>query len=108
VVVPKVRGRLLVSKFSKQKFDTERFNLNKLNDIKVEEQYRVEILNRCAALENSNDNVGIIALRNENVRSSAKDNSDHYELKLHKPQLDEECSELLDKRKGLNCSCCRI
>jgi hypothetical protein len=35
-----------------QKFDMERFNLEKLNDVAVEGQYQVKISNRSAALEN--------------------------------------------------------
>jgi hypothetical protein len=51
-VVAKVRQRLSVSKRAAQKFDIERFNLKKLNDVEVKEQYQVRISNRSAALEN--------------------------------------------------------
>jgi hypothetical protein len=34
------------------RFHTERFNLKKLNEVEGKEQYRVEISNRFAALEN--------------------------------------------------------
>jgi hypothetical protein len=49
-VVEKVRGRLSVSKQAAQKFYVERFNLKKLNDLEVKEQYQVKIfaaLQRC-------------------------------------------------------------
>jgi hypothetical protein len=51
-VVVKVRERLALSKEAAQKFDGERFNLGKLNEPKVKEQYQIEITNRFAALEN--------------------------------------------------------
>jgi hypothetical protein len=34
-----------------QKFDGERFNLRKLNELEVRKQYQIEITNRFAALE---------------------------------------------------------
>jgi hypothetical protein len=37
----------------------ERFNLKKLNEVEGKEQYRVEISNRFAALENSDTEVDI-------------------------------------------------
>jgi hypothetical protein len=50
-----------------------------------------------AALENLDDNVDINrAPENirENIRISAKVSPSHYELKQHKPWLDEECLEI--------------
>jgi hypothetical protein len=41
-----------VSKQAAQKFDRERFNLKKLNELEVRKQYQTEITNRFAALEN--------------------------------------------------------
>jgi hypothetical protein len=38
-----------------QKFDTEKFNLQKLNDMVVKEQYQVKVSNQFAALENLDD-----------------------------------------------------
>jgi hypothetical protein len=51
-VVAKVRERLAMSKQTTHRFHMERFNLKKLNEVKGKEQYRVEISNRFAALEN--------------------------------------------------------
>jgi hypothetical protein len=42
---------LAVSKQATQKFDGERFNLRKLNDLEVRKQYQVGITNRFTALE---------------------------------------------------------
>jgi hypothetical protein len=52
LVVAKVRERLAVRKQAAQKFDGERFNLKKLNDLEVRKQYQIEITNRFAAFEN--------------------------------------------------------
>jgi hypothetical protein len=53
-VVAKVRERLSLNKQCK-KFDMERFNIKKLNDVEVKEQYQAKISNRFAALENDDD-----------------------------------------------------
>jgi hypothetical protein len=42
-----------------QKFDGERFNLRRLNDLEVRKQYQIENTNRFAALENLNDDKDI-------------------------------------------------
>jgi hypothetical protein len=42
-VVAKVRERLAVRKQAAQKFDGERFNLRKLNDLEVWKQYQIDI-----------------------------------------------------------------
>jgi hypothetical protein len=53
-VVEKVRERLSASKQTTQKFDGERFNLRKLNELEVTKKYQIEITNRYAALEDLN------------------------------------------------------
>jgi len=55
LVVSKVRERLAVSKQAALKFDVERFNLRKLNELEVRKQYHIKISNMPAALENLND-----------------------------------------------------
>jgi hypothetical protein len=71
----------------------EGFNINKLNEVEGKEQYRVEISNRFAALENLDTEVDVNkaweTIR-ENINMSAKE---------YKPWFDEGCSELLDQRK---------
>jgi endonuclease/exonuclease/phosphatase family metal-dependent hydrolase len=59
LVVAKVRERLAVNKRTTQKFDMERFNLKKLDEIEGKGQHRVEISNTFAALENLNDDMYI-------------------------------------------------
>jgi hypothetical protein len=69
LVVAKVRERLAVSKQFAQKFEGERFNLKKLNELEVRKQYQVEITNRLAALENL-DNDGDINRAWENIKET--------------------------------------
>jgi hypothetical protein len=83
----------------------ERFNLKKLNEVDGKEQYRVQISNRFAALENLDPEVDINsaweAIR-ENIKVSAKESLGYYELKKHKPWFEEGCSELSGQRKQDN------
>jgi glycine betaine/choline ABC-type transport system substrate-binding protein len=60
-----------VSKRAAQKTDTERFNLKKLNEGEVKEQYHVTIRNKSAALENLDDN-GDINRAWDNIRQNIK------------------------------------
>jgi hypothetical protein len=102
LVVAKVRERLAVNKQGSQRFDMERFNLNKLNDGESNEQFRVEVSNRFAALEDLDTQVEINSAWKtirENIKISAKERLGYFELKKHKPWFDEGCSELLDQRK---------
>jgi hypothetical protein len=74
-VVAKVRERLAVSKQTANRFHMERFNLNKLNEVKGKEQYRVQISDRFAALEDLHAEVDINRASEtirENIKISAK------------------------------------
>jgi len=87
-----VRKRLTVNKQTAQKFDVERFNLRKLSDLEFRSQYQMKISNRFVGLENLNDSGGInLAWENieQNIQTSAKDSLVIYELKQHKPWVDE-------------------
>jgi hypothetical protein len=57
--VAKVRERISVSKQVIQKFNLERFDLRKLDDIEVKEKYQLEISNRFAALESLDESFDI-------------------------------------------------
>jgi hypothetical protein len=101
LVVAKVRERLAVSKRAAQKVDTERFNVKKLNEGDVKEQYQVTIRNTFAALEmleDSGDINGAWDNIRENIRSSAKGSLSYCEPKHRKPWFEEECSKLVDLR----------
>ena len=55
LVAANVRERLLVSKQAAQKFDVERFNFRKLNEVQVSKNYHTEISNKLAAMEYLSD-----------------------------------------------------
>ena len=98
-MIAKVRERLAVGKQAAQRFDRQRFNLRKLNELEVMEQYQIEITNRFAALENLNNNEdvnGTWEKIKENIKTSAKESLGLHELKQHK---EEECLGFLDQRK---------
>jgi hypothetical protein len=79
-VAAKLRERLSVSKRVALKFDMRRFDLRKLNDAEVKEQYQVKITNRFAAFENFDDNVDMNGAREhitENIKTSAKETLGH-------------------------------
>jgi hypothetical protein len=87
-VVAKVRERLAVSKRAAQKFDGERFNFRKLNELEVRKEYHTEITNRSAALENISDgedtNRAWESIK-ERIKILAKESLVLYEMKHHKP-----------------------
>jgi hypothetical protein len=102
LVVTKVRERLAVNKQSSQRFNMERFNLKKLNDVEGKEQFHVEVSHRFAALEDLDTEVEIDSAWEtirENIKILAKENLGYFELKKHKPWFDEGCSTLLDQSK---------
>jgi hypothetical protein len=92
LVVAKLKERISVSKPARQKFDIERFDLKKLDDVEVKEKYQVEISNRFAALEKLDESFDIKnawkSIR-ENIKTSAKDNLGYQ--KHNKPWFDDEC-----------------
>jgi len=102
LVVAKLRERLAVLNQAAQKFDGERFNLRKLNELGVKEKYQIEIRNRFAALENLNGDENVYrAWKNikENIQTSARESLGLHEWKQHKPWFDKECVDFLVQRK---------
>jgi hypothetical protein len=80
----------------------ERLDLKKLNEVEGKEQYRVEISNRFAALENLDTEMDVNRVWEtirKNIKICAKESLGYYELKKHKPWFDEGCSQLIDQRK---------
>jgi hypothetical protein len=70
----------------------EKFNFAKLNEVRGKEQYRVEVSNRFAALEDLDAEVEINSaweMIGENITISAKESLSYFELKKHKPWFDE-------------------
>jgi hypothetical protein len=102
LVVAKVRERPAVSKRGAQKIDTERFNVKKLDEVDVKEQYQVTIRNNFAALENLEDSGNINRAWDnirENIKISAQESLGFCESKHRKPLFYEGCSKLFDRRK---------
>jgi len=69
LVIAKIKERLAVGKQAAQRVDRQRFNLRKLNEADVREQYQIEITNRFAALENSDDD-GDVNRNSENIKEN--------------------------------------
>jgi hypothetical protein len=101
-MVAKVRERLAGNKQISHKFHMERFNVKKLNEVECKEQYRVEVSNRFAALEDLDAEVEINSaweMIRGNLKIPAKGSLGYCELKKHKPRFDQACSKLVDERK---------
>ena len=102
MVIAEVRERLAVSKQAAQRFDEERFNLRKLNELEVMKLYQIKSSNRFAALEDLSYSKDINrAWKNikEKIKTSARVSLGLYKLKQHKPWFDEDCVNFLDRRK---------
>ena len=102
LVIAKGRERLAVGKQAAQRFHRQRFNLRKLNESEIREQYQIEITNRFAALENLDDGEDVNRTWEnikDNIQTSAKESLGLDELKQNKPWFDEECLGFLDQRK---------
>jgi len=110
LVIAKVRERLTVGKQAAQRFDRQRFNLRKPNELEVRKQYQIDITNRFAALENLNDGEDVNRtwknIKN-NIQTSSKESLGLHELKQHKPWFDEDFFFSI-KGSGLKCSGYRI
>ena len=101
-MIANVGERLAVGKQAAQRFDRQRFNLTKLNEPEVREQYQIEISNRFAALGNLNDDEDVDKTWEnikENIKTSGKERLVLHELKQNKPWFNEECLGFLDHRK---------
>jgi len=98
LVVAKLRERLAVTKKAAQKFDGERFNLRKLNELEVKEKYQIEIINRFAALENLDVDEDINRaweIIKENIKTLAKES-----LGLHASNNDLSFSNLSSSKNN--------
>jgi hypothetical protein len=94
--------RLPLSKRATQKTDMKKFNLKKVKEAEVREEYQLNISRSSAASENVGDSGGIIRAGEnirENIKILAQESLDQYERKQHKPWFDEECSKLLNQRR---------
>jgi len=79
-----------------------RFNLRNLNELEVRKQFKVEITNTFAVLENLKDDVDVSCIwgnMKHNIQISAKESLSMHEWNQHKPFFDEECLGFLDQSK---------
>jgi hypothetical protein len=79
-VVAKIRERLAVNKQGSHKFQMERFNLKKLNEVEGKERYRVEVSNRFAAFKDLDAEVEINAIWKQ-YKHFSQESLGYYELK---------------------------
>jgi hypothetical protein len=78
---------LAVSKQAVRKFDVDRFNLRKLNELEVRKQYQNKVSNMFAALENSHvsEDINRAWENSKDInRTSAKRSLCLYELRQNK------------------------
>jgi hypothetical protein len=81
LVGAKIRERLAMNKQGSHKFQMERSNLKKLNEVEGKEKYRVEVSNRFAALEDLDTEVEINTIWEtfrENIKISATECLGYY------------------------------
>jgi hypothetical protein len=85
LVMAKPTEKLAVNKERSHIINMERFNLKKLNETEGKEQFRVEVSNRFAALEDLDTEVEINSAWEtirENIKMSAKGSLGYFELKM--------------------------
>ena len=91
-----------MGKQTAQRFDRQRFNLSKLNELDVRKQYQIEITKRFTALENLSVDEDVNRTWEnikETIKTSAKESLGLHELKQNKPWFDEKCLGFLDQSK---------
>jgi len=79
---------LAASKQTAQKFDGERFNLRKLNELEGRKEYQIKMSIRFAGLENLSNNEDINRVWEkikENIKTSSKSSLGLHELQLLTP-----------------------
>jgi len=80
----------------------DRFNLRKLNELEVREQYQNKVSDMFVVLENLHDSEDINRVWESSKdlnKTSAKRSLSLYELKQNKTWFDEECLRILVQRK---------
>jgi hypothetical protein len=86
LVVAKVKKILEVNKQTSHIFHMEKFNLKKLTEVEGKVQFRVEVSNRFAALEDLDAELEINSgweMIRENIKSLLKESLGYFELKKH-------------------------
>ncbi|KAJ4439470.1 hypothetical protein ANN_07594 [Periplaneta americana] len=105
LVIGELRERLPVAKRVEQQVNITKFNILKLKDEEAKQNYQVEISNRFATLESSDEVEKELDVNSvwENIRDSikiaAEQSIDYYELTKKKPWFDEDCCMVVEIRK---------
>ncbi|KAJ4451741.1 hypothetical protein ANN_03212 [Periplaneta americana] len=105
LVIGELRERLSVAKIVEQQVNITKFNILKLKDEEAKQNYQVEISNRFATLESSDEVEKELDVNSvwENIRDSikiaAEQSIDYYETKKKKPWFDEDCCMVAERRK---------
>ncbi|KAJ4437553.1 hypothetical protein ANN_17698 [Periplaneta americana] len=100
-----LRERLSVAKRIEQQVNITKFNILKLKDEETKQNYQVEISNRFATLESSDEVEKELDVNSvwENIRDSikiaAEQSIGYYETKKKKPWFDEDCCMVVERRK---------
>ncbi|KAJ4442490.1 hypothetical protein ANN_04076 [Periplaneta americana] len=105
LVIGELRERLSVGKRVEQQVNITKFNILKLKDEEAKQNYQVEISNRFATLESSDEVEKELDVNSvwENIRDSikiaAEQSIGYYETKKKKPCFDEDCCMVVERRK---------
>ncbi|KAJ4441767.1 hypothetical protein ANN_11625 [Periplaneta americana] len=105
LVIGELRERLSVAKRVEQEVNITKFNILKLKDEEAKQNYQVEISNRFATLESSDEVEKELDVNSvwENIRDSikiaAEQSIGYYETKKKKPWFDEDCCMVVKRRK---------
>ncbi|KAJ4446465.1 hypothetical protein ANN_13161 [Periplaneta americana] len=105
LVIGELRERLSVAKRVEQQVNITKFNILKLKDEEAKQNYQVEISNRFATLESSDEVEKELDVNSvwENIRDSikiaAQQSIGYYETKKKKPWFDEDCCMVVERRK---------
>ncbi|KAJ4450080.1 hypothetical protein ANN_01487 [Periplaneta americana] len=105
LVIGELRERLSVAKQVEQQVNITKFNNLKLKDEEAKQNYQVEISNRFATLESSDEVEKELDVNSvwENIRDSikiaAEQSIGYYETKKKKPWFDEDCCMVVERRK---------
>ncbi|KAJ4435216.1 hypothetical protein ANN_23794 [Periplaneta americana] len=105
LVIGELRERLSVAKRVEQQVNITKFNILKLKDEEAKQNYQVEISNRFATLESSDEVEKELDVNSvwENIRDSikiaAEQSIGYYETKKKKPWFDEDCCMVVERSK---------
>ncbi|KAJ4451928.1 hypothetical protein ANN_03409 [Periplaneta americana] len=108
LVIGELRERLSVAKRVEQQVNITKFNILKLKDEEAKQNYQVEISNRFATLESSDEVEKELDVNSvwENIRDSikiaAEQSIGYYETKKKKPWFDEDCCMVVERRNRQN------